>query len=69
MEKKNEKFLLVSVFGSITKIVKEGHIAIIQAEKSKLKKLPQWRKFIFQVRTPEGYKAVKILMEKGKVKQ
>ncbi len=60
---KTETFLLVSVFGTQTKIVKEGPIQLIQAEKKKLSKEPQWRKFSFQIRTPEGYKAVKILTD------
>lgn len=63
-----QNFLLVSVYGTQTKIEKEGHISLIQHEKTTLQKLPQWKKYYFQVRTPEGYKFVKILTKKGQKK-
>ncbi len=65
---KQETFLLVSIFGTQTKIVKEGPIGIIQAEKKKLSALPQWKKYKFQVRSIPGYAAVKILTDKKEKK-
>ncbi len=71
MQKQDETFLLVAIKGSSTRVVKEGVIKIIQGEKSKLKKDYNWKGWIFQVRTPEGYKKVKILIDKktGEVKK
>ena len=62
----NKKFLLVAIGFGQNKIVKEGTVQIVQAEKSKLKKEKQWKGYTFQVRTPEGYAAVKVLPEKSK---
>ncbi len=62
--KNQETFLLVSIFGTSTRIVKEGPIGIIQAEKKKLSKETQWKKFTFQVRSIPGFAAVKILTDK-----
>lgn len=67
-QKTNEQFLLVAVGLGKTQIVKQGPIGLIQAEKSRLQKEPQWRNFFFQVRTPAGYAAVKILTKKGQKK-
>lgn len=64
MSEKNKTFLLVSVFGTQTRVEKEGPIQVIQALKSKWQKEPQWKKYYFQVRSPEGYRYIKILPPK-----
>lgn len=66
--KNNTTFLLVSVYGTQTKVEREVPITIIQAEKTRLQKEPQYRKYYFQVRTPEGYKHIKVLTKKGQKK-
>lgn len=63
-----KKFLLIAILGTKTQIVKEGSIEIVQATKSKLKKEQQWKRYVFQIRTVDGYKNVKILMKDGEVK-
>lgn len=65
---KNTTFLLVSIYGTQTKIEKEGSITLIQAEKTRLQKEPQYKKYYFQVRTVEGFKHIKILTKKGQPK-
>ena len=66
MKQQNKKFLLVAIGLGQNKVVKEGTVEIVQSEKSKLKKLPQWKGYKFEVRTPEGYAAVKVLPKKIK---
>lgn len=51
-----KKMYLVAIRGKQTQIVKEGIITIIQSEKKKLEKLPQWKGYIFQVRNVDAYK-------------
>ncbi len=53
-------YLLVAVLGTQTQIVKQGVIQLVQSEKTKLQKEVQWKRYTFQVRTPGGYKAIKI---------
>lgn len=60
----NTTFLLVSILGKQTQIVKEGSIGLIQSTKKKHEKEPQWKNYKFQVRTPEGYKHIRILANK-----
>ena len=60
-------FLLISIYGNRVQALKEGGIKIIQSEKKKLKKLPQYKGYHFQVRTKEGFAAVKILYKNGKL--
>lgn len=64
---KNKAFLLVSILGTQTKIEKEGPITMVQFFKKKWSAEPQWKKYKFQVRSPEGYKAVKIWTKKGQI--
>lgn len=64
----NTTFLLVAILGKQTQIVKEGAIGLIQSTKKKLSKEIQWKKYKFQVRTPEGYKHIKILTKNGEIK-
>ena len=64
----SNNFLLVSVYGTQTKIEKEGPIQLIQFEKTRLQKEPSYKKYYFQVRTPEGYRHIKILTKKGQIK-
>ncbi len=68
MSTTNTTFLLVAILGKQTQIVKEGAIGLIQDTKSKLSKESQWKKYKFQVRTPEGYKHIKILTKNGETK-
>ncbi len=64
----DQTFLLVSILGTRTNIEAQGNIGLVQSTKKRLSKEPQWKKFKFQVRTPEGYKHVKILTDKKQKK-
>ncbi len=61
-----QQFILVAVKGTHHEPVKEGVVTIVQSERTRLKKEPAWKGWLFQVRTPEGYKAVPILKVKRK---
>ncbi len=65
---KNTTFYLVAIGLGQNKIVKEGSIGLIQSEKTKLQKEQAWKNYYFQIRTPEGYKAIKVLTKKGQKK-
>lgn len=59
--------VLVSILGTQTKIEREGSWPAMGALKKAWSKLPQWKRYKFQVRSPEGYKAVKIWIKKGQI--
>ncbi len=61
-----KKFLLIAIGLGQNKIVKEGGIKVVQSEKTRLQKEAAWKKYIFQVRTPEGYAAIKVYDPKNK---
>lgn len=60
------KFLLVQVNGNNAQPIFSGSIEIVQAKRSHLKSQPQFRNFLLQVRTEEGFKRIPILPTKKK---
>ncbi len=58
--------LLIAVKGERTQEVFRGYVGLVQNKKKELKNEPQWRGYKWQIRTPEGYKAVPILYSKLK---
>jgi hypothetical protein len=64
-----KNFVLVGIGLGQNKIVYgPASIVSVQVEKKRLSTLPQWRSYIFQVRTPAGYAAVKVYDAKKKRK-
>lgn len=63
-----KKFLLVQVNGTTAKPIFSGSVGICQKKKTELKRQPQFKNFILQVRTEEGFKKVPILPIKHKLK-
>jgi len=62
-----EQMILVAIKGQRTQIVAGPlPVGIIQAKKKLLAKEIQWKGYTFQVRTEDGYKAVKIYVKKPK---
>ncbi len=66
---KEATFVLVAVKGKTHQPVKEGIVTIVQAERTKLQSSASWTGWIFQIRTPAGYKAVPILPKDYKKKK
>jgi len=63
-------FLLVQVGKGINKpIYGPRSITLVQAEKKRLKNLVQYKEYDLQVRTPAGYKAVKVYDTKKMMKK
>jgi hypothetical protein len=58
----NQQFILVAIKGKHHRpVCGPAVIKIIGAQRSSLTKQPQWRGYTFQIRTPDGYRAVPIL--------
>ena len=60
--------LLTWVFNGKPLIVFNGDVRICQSKKMAFSKEAQWKKGFFQIRTPEGFKAVPILIKKFKTR-
>lgn len=65
----DKKLVLVAIKGLHHQPVKEGIRMIVAAEMAKLQKEEAWRGWYFQIRTPDGYKAVPILPKDYKKKK
>jgi hypothetical protein len=65
---KDKRMLLIAIGMGQVKQVDEGTAAKVGATKKRYEKDPSWKGWKFQIRTPEGYKAVKVLPEKAKKK-
>lgn len=62
----NKVFVLVAVKGTYHKPIKTGVVKFIQSLRKDLKKSGNWKGWLLQVRTEDGYKAVPILTPKIK---
>ncbi len=62
-------FLLVAIFGAnAPRIIAQGSAAHVQAIRTKIKGEQQYRGWLLQVRTAEGFQAVPVLKRKNKAK-
>jgi len=58
----SKQLILVAIKGLLARPVYGPNIAqIIQAKKKEFSSQPQWKGYRFQIRTPEGFKHIKIL--------
>jgi hypothetical protein len=64
LKMKVTKMYLVAIKGINTRVVKEGVVKILQAEKKKLAASGNWKGYIFQIRNIDAYKNHKILLDK-----
>lgn len=61
----SKKMLLISILGNRTQIVAEGIVQILQKKKAELKKQTQWKKYEFDIRNEQAYKAHPIRKKKS----
>ena len=59
---KSKTFILTAIgYGQVKEVYRNSSVTLIQAEKKRLQALSNWKGYKFEVRTPEGFKAKKIL--------